>query len=87
VNVEQLTLNFPPTVVPTTRPDGAYLVIPGKPIVMEKELTVREVARITGYCERRIRQLARELGANQRRRRCKLRIPASAVARMMAVKA
>lgn len=81
--IEQLTLNFPATVIPTGRADGAVLVVPGKPIVMERELSTKEVAALTGYSVRRIQEMAKELRAGQRRRRCKLRIPASAVARMM----
>ncbi len=77
---EQLTLNFPASILPTTRPDGGYLVIPGKPVAMEKELTVKQVAELTNYSRRQIQKLARQMGARQMRRRGKLRIPASAVA-------
>jgi len=83
--MDQLTLplHFPASVIPTGRADGAVLVVPGKAVLMERELTVKEVARLSGYTPRRIQQLARTLGARQRQRGCKLRIPASAVAQML----
>lgn len=81
--IEQLTLNFPATVIPTGRADGAVLVVPGKPIVMERELSTKEVAALTGYTPRHIRRMAKALRAGQVQRLSKLRIPASSVARML----
>ncbi len=83
----QLQLYFPPTIVQTNRPDGAVLVIPGKPVPNDKMLTIREVAQRTGYKERHVRRLARSLNATQRGHRCKLLIPASEVARLLSLKA
>lgn len=83
--LEQLLL-FPPTVVPTGRADGAFLIIPGKPVLQEEMLTVSQVARLTGYSKRRIRELATQLGARQHARKCKLFIPASMVARFRDLK-
>lgn len=84
--LEQLLL-FPPTVVPTGRADGAFLIIPGKPILQEEQLTVSQVAKLTGYSKRRIRELAIQLGARQHSRKCKLFIPASMVSRFTQLKA
>ena len=85
---EQLTLSFMATVVPTGRADGAVLVIPGRVVQTEEMMTVAQVAKATGYSPWRIRQLARsEFGASQHNKRCKLWIPASAVARFKAKKA
>jgi excisionase family DNA binding protein len=79
--LHQPDLFFPATVVPTTRADGAFLVIPGKPVPQDEELSVGEVARILRCSPSRVRQLARAMGARQARARGKLRIPASEVAR------
>jgi len=79
---QQLTLNFASTIIPTTRPDGAYLVIPGKPVVMEEEMTVRQAAKILGYSEFHVRRLVHGRGVRQRRRGCKLFVPASLVAQL-----
>ncbi len=74
-------LSFPAQVVPTGRADGAYLVIPGKPVVEEEELTVNEVHKLLGgkVSRRRIQQLGASLGARQAVKRGKLRIPARKV--------
>ncbi len=81
------SLSFPPSVVPTGRADGAVLVIPGRPVVMEDEVTVSEAAKLTGYSVRQIQKIARGLGARQRGPRCKLRLPARAVAEMISRRA
>jgi len=77
-------LYFPADIIRTNRPDGAYLVTPGRAVVMEEELSTKEVAKRFNLSRRRVQQIARELGARQRKRGCKLRIPASMVARELA---
>lgn len=83
----ELRLHFPPTVVPTGRADGAVMVIPGKPVVEDALLTVKQAAELTGYSVRRIHYLARQMGARQRAPRCKIRIPASEVLRLRQLRA
>ena len=83
---EQLTLNFAATVIPTSRPDGGYLVIPGKPVVMEDELEVAQVAQLLKYSPRHVRRLLQGMGSRQRRRGCKHFVPASAVAQLRSLK-
>ncbi|MDB6132927.1 MAG: hypothetical protein JWM59_1170 [Verrucomicrobiales bacterium] len=43
--MHQPDLFFPATVVPTTRTDGGFLVIPGRPVPVDEELTLVQVAR------------------------------------------
>jgi len=82
-------MTFPPTVVRTGRPDGAVLVIPGQPVCDEEEVTVSQAVKLMGghYKRRMIQKLARSLGARQRARGCKLRIPVRALAEMRARRA
>jgi DNA-binding transcriptional regulator LsrR (DeoR family) len=49
-------------------------------MVLEEELTTKQVAQRFGLSRRRIQQIARELGARQRKKGCRIRIPASRVA-------
>lgn len=86
-SLSQLDLFFPATVVPTTRTDGGFLVIPGRPVPVEEELTVPQVARLLGYSPSWVRRHARRMGARQVCMRGKLRIPASEVARLKAQRA
>lgn len=77
------SLTFPATVLPTGRADGGVLVIPGKPVLDEEFVSVKQAARLTGYSKRTVQRLAhKELGGRQRKKRCKIRIPAREVRRL-----
>ena len=86
MKVEQLTLSFSASVIPTGRADGAYLVLPGKPVIMEDELEIKQVARLLKYSTRHTRRLIKGLGVRQRRSGCKIWVPASVVAQLRDLK-
>lgn len=85
--LHQPDLFFSSTIIPTGRADGGYLVIPGKAVEVRQEMSVRQAAALLGYSESRIRQLAKMLGARQRVKGGKLRIPAEEVVRMRDLRA
>ncbi|MES2705143.1 MAG: hypothetical protein V4726_00940 [Verrucomicrobiota bacterium] len=85
--LHQPDLFFPASIVPTSRPDGGWIVIPGRPVPQEEELTVRQAARLLGYSPSWVRQRARRMGARQACAGGKLRIPAAEVARLKALRA
>ncbi len=82
---QQLCFSFDCQVTP--RGDGSYVLRPGKPRVESPMMTIRELMKVSGLQKSQARQLALELGANQRRPNCKLFVDRDAVMRHLSRKA
>lgn len=80
-----IAMHFPAMVVPTGRADGAVLVIPGKPVQEDAEVTTAEAVKLLGrrYSRKHLQRLFR--GTN-RARRCKLMIPVRELEKLKARK-